>query len=131
MLADQLLELVLHGKQDQADGTLGHPRLKFECLRLLGDFLLGQFTMTSIAFTWALLDFMLHHILGHDLVIKLERILLSQFVVDLALLRLDDIGLVRVGHVGKAILVAFRKVFGKELLVLPGCLLLLHQSLGR
>ena len=73
---------------------------------------------------------MLHYILGHDLVIKLERILLSQFVVDLTFLRLDDIGLVRVSHVSKAIFVTFRKVFGKELLVLPGCFLLLHQSLG-
>ena len=74
---------------------------------------------------------MLHHILSHDFVIEFQRILRSQVVVDLTLLWLDDISLVRVSHVGEAVLIALREILGKVLLVFPGGLLLLHQPLGR
>ena len=69
---------------------------------------------------------MLADILPHDLVIKLVGILLRQIVVDLAFLRLDDVGLLGISHVRQTIFIILDQIFRKELFVLPSCLFLLH-----
>ena len=87
--------------------------------------------ISNVLTSFSSLNFVLHHILRHDLVIELERILLSQFVIDFTLFGLNNICLLWICHVCEAVLVTWCKVLGEKLLMLPGRFLLLHQPLGR
>ena len=80
----------------------------------------------------SLCNLVLHHILTHDLVIKLERALLGHIIIDFSLFGLDHVSALWIDSVSDAVvlkvdLTALSLVV-EQVLVVPGCLLLVHQA---
>ena len=71
---------------------------------------------------------MLANILIHYVVVKFERVLEGQVVIDLASLGLNYVGLLRTGDVGQLIFLGSGDLATKEFLVLECRILLLDQS---
>lgn len=74
---------------------------------------------------------MLHDILVHDSVVEFVRVLQCIIVVDLPVFGLDHIGFLWVYHVGDRVVLLVNlstlHLFVEDGLVIPSCLLLLHE----
>ena len=75
---------------------------------------------------------MLEHVLRHHFVVKLQRALLCQVIINLTLLRLDHVSALGIDRVGQRVVlevdIACPLLLKEMILVLPARLLLVHKA---
>lgn len=73
----------------------------------------------------------LHDILVHDLVVKLKGVLVCKIIWQFSFLRFDNVRFLRTSCVMQFVVLVVAQVLGEDLLVVPSCILLRDQALGR
>lgn len=111
LLPNQLVKFAFNRIEHLSDGSLGQDVAVFEGR-------LSAFRGRTV----------LTNILIHYVVVKFERVLEGQVVIDLASLGLNYVGLLRTGDVGQLIVLGSGNLATKEFLVFECRILLLDQT---
>jgi len=137
LLSNHTSKLVLHSCEDAADlalgvfgGQLKRNMLLFRhALVVILSFFPLCFLLLSHLLVFCYL--MLSDVLGHNLVIELQRVLVGQVVVKLASLRLNHVALVRARDVSKPIVLGALHVVAHDCLVAKCSIFLFNEAFRR
>jgi hypothetical protein len=114
-LSKELLQLLIDGREEASDGSVGW---------------LPHVEQGLVGSDFLLLDSVFSNVLLHDGVVEADRVFVGQAVFDLATLGLDNKGPLWVDNIRQVVILCLDHLFAQTLLVTKCSVLLLNQSTG-